>query len=151
MRSQTVPCLLLLLLLSRLSSGCMPVPGLGPDDHSDNRGDFHEEPGGDIFSHGERPDFGFEGFQHDGFGFDFGEGFSHEGGEDGGYERRLRLRHEREQEGYRDSPVPVYEYEDRYEEEQEEKYRKVLILTKPHPGEEYEGYNYRKTQFDYGF
>ena len=141
MRSQTVPWLALLLLLSRLSSGCMPVPGLGPDDHSDNRGDFHEEPGGDIFSHGERPDFGFEGFQHDGFGFDFGEGFSHDEGEDGGYERRVRLRHEREQEDHRDRRVPVYGYEDRQEEE-EKKYRK---------GEEYEGYNYRKTQFDHGF
>merc|ERR1719219_1536255 len=117
--------LLLLLLVIRRGSGCMSVPELGPGGHSDNRGD--------IFSHDDLPDFGFEGFQHDGFGFDFGEGFSHDVGEDGGYERRARLRHGRTQEeGHRDNPVPVYGYEDRQEEEGEN-YRKVLILTKPPP------------------
>ena len=151
MRSQSLLCLVLLLVVTRLGSGCMSVPGLGPGDHSDNRGDYHEDNGGDIFSHGEQPDFGFEGFQHDGFGFEFGEGFSHEEGEDGGYERRARLRHERKQEGHRYRPVPVYEYEDRREEEEEENYRKVLILNQPPSGGEYDNYNYRKTQFDYGF
>ena len=122
----------LLLLVTRLCSGCMPVPGLGPEGH--NRGDHHGDGGGDIFSHGEQQDFGFEGFQHDGFGFEFGEGFSHQEEEDGGYERRVR------------SQVPVYEYEDRED-------RKVLIRTKAQPGGEYGDYddNYRKTQFDYGF
>ena len=118
----------------------MSVPELGPG--SDNRGDDYEGTGPDIFSHGDLPDFGFEGFQHDGFGFDFGEGFSHLAGEDGGYERRARLRHR---------PVPVYgEYEDRQEEQEEEE--KVLILKAP--GGEYDSYyNYNKgkTQFDYGF
>ena len=137
----------LVLLLTRLSSGCMPVPGLGPDGH--NRGDHHGDGGGDIFSHGEQQEFGFEGFQHEGFGFEFGEGFSHHEEEDGGYERQVRLRHERSQ-------VPVYEYEDKEDREdrEEEDYRKVLIRTKPHPGGVYEDYdddNYRKTQFDYGF
>ena len=131
MGSQSVFSLLLLLLVAiRRGYGCMSVPELGPGGHSDNRGD--------IFSHDDQPDFGFEGFQHDGFGFDFGEGFSHLAGEDGGYERRARLRHR---------PVPVYEeYEDRQEEE------KVLILKAP--GGEYDNYyNYNKgkTQFDYGF
>merc|ERR1719219_2954560 len=126
--------LLLLLLVIRRGSGCMSVPELGPGGHSDNRGD--------IFSHDDQPDFGFEGFQHDGFGFDFGEGFSHDAGEDGGYERRVRLRH-------RNRAVPVYEkYEDRQEQQQEEK---VLILNAP-GGDYYDNYNYDgKTQFDYGF
>ena len=117
------------------------MPGLGG--HSDKRDGFPDEVGGDIFSHGDQPDFGFEGFQHDGFGFDFGEGFSHEAGEDGGYERRARLRH-------RERQVPVYEYEDKQEQQEEEK---VLILNAPHPGGEFDNYNNynRKTQFDYGF
>ena len=117
MRSETLRWLLVLTVSNRLSSGCMSVPGLGPAGQSDNRGDFHEDAAGDIFSHGEQPDFGFEGFQHDGFGFDFGEGFSHDGGEDGGYERRGRLRHERGQEEQGERRLPVYGQEDRQEED----------------------------------
>ena len=129
---------ILVILLTGSVSSCMSsIPGFGPGE-SENRDGDH---GGDIFGYGDAPDYGFEGFQHDGFGFDFGEGFSHDEYEAPGHDRRGRQEPHKDRRRYKDQGhdggYEGPEYED--EEGEGEDYKKVLIL------------HNRKKNFDYGF
>ena len=83
-RTLTMTISLLVLLLSRSASPCVSVPGFGPG-QTENRDGLQ---GGDIFGFGNSPDYGFEGFEEVGLGFEFGEGFSHDGEEVPVYQRR---------------------------------------------------------------
>ena len=113
--------------------------GFGPS-RTDNRDSD------DIFGFGDQPDYGFEGFGNDGFGFEFGEGFSHDEDEGPGYERRLRQdtrqKDDKDKQEYREH-YGEYEYPE-YEDAEEESYRKILILKN-------RGQVKRKRIFDFGF
>ena len=105
---------------------------------------------GDIFGYGDQPDFGFEGFGHDDFGFDFGEGFSHDDDLGAGHERQYRQdtrpRDNKDRRRYKDHHEEYEGYEGpEYEDDDEESYRKVLILK--NRGQ----FDRKRNSFDFGF